>query len=663
MVEKQVMLTPSKITAWLECEHYLTLKINDELRPKKERIKKVAVKQEPNSGLMAPPEDFADMLRKKGDLHEQRCLSRYKETFPNSVFEVPERNEAGYENFAEWVQRIGNPMEENYSVIFQMPFIHEGIRGVADFLLREEYGNGKVAYEPVDSKLSRTGAKQGHLLQLLFYAEAVEAKTGIRPRQVHVLLGSGEMESFNVRDYWWYWKRLQRQIKKTMDPTISRYTAPEKCSHCGFCEYHYTHCRPQWEREDSLIFLSGIRKSHQEALHEVGIETLTTLASLNASDLEVSDIAFSDEIKSDFLKTKAIWAAKTGKEFSSLSADWRTRGMAMPEVDNDQLFKLWRQARLQTIAEHTKEVHTYFYDKIEMEEKALSREGWKRDQCILYLPETTEHDIYLDFEGHPFWEIEEGLIFLFGFIEKEENEWKYVAHWAHDKAEEKRQATSLIDYFYKKFQEHPETRIYHYNHTERALLSDITEETDSMSSILSVLESAFQNSPPEKERLEVLEEQGVFVDLLAVARNSMQTGFRSFSLKEMEKLAGFRRGQEANIPPVGPDEKGGEKLDSIDKGAGAVFEYELYANAGLYGIAKDETRLARIARYNRDDVVATRDLHEWLLQERKNESKLPDETLTPDSYEETYEASETQIERERLQEIIVQRIKEHRNAL
>ena len=48
----------------------------------------------------------------------------------------------------------------------------------------------------------------------------------------------------------------------------------------------------------------------------------------------------------------------------------------------------------------------------------------------LYLPETTEHDIYLDFEGHPFWEIEEGLIFLFGFIEKEENEWKYVAHWA-----------------------------------------------------------------------------------------------------------------------------------------------------------------------------------------------------------------------------------------
>ena len=62
-------------------------------------------------------------------------------------------------------------------------------------------------------------------------------------------------------------------------------------------------------------------------------------------------------------------------------------------------------------------------------------------------------------------------------------------------------------------------------------------------------------------------------------------------------------------------------------------------------------------------MVATRDLHEWLLQERKKESKLPSETLTPNSYDETYEPSETQIERERLQELIVQRIKEHRNAL
>ena len=206
-------------------------------------------------------------------------------------------------------------------------------------------------------------------------------------------------------------------------------------------------------------------------------------------------------------------------------------------------------------------------------------------------------------------------------------------------------------------------RIYHYNHTERALLADITKETDSMSSILSVLETTFQDSPPELQRLEVLIEDGVFVDLLAITRNSMQTGFRSFSLKEMEKLAGFRRGQDKNVPPADSEGQNSNNNDQIEKGAGAVFEYELFVNAELYGIPKDEKRLDRIANYNRDDVVATRDLHEWLLDARKNEDKLPDETLSPSTDEETFEPSETQIERERLQELIIKKLKDQRHDL
>ena len=71
----------------------------------------------------------------------------------------------------------------------------------------------------------------------------------------------------------------------------------------------------------------------------------------------------------------------------------------------------------------------------------------------------------------------------------------------------------------------------------------------------------------------------------------------------------------------------------------------------------------RIANYNRDDVVATRDLHEWLLDARKNEDKLPDETLSPSTDEETFEPSETQIERERLQELIIKKLKDQRHDL
>ena len=661
MSKTQVMLSPSKITAWLDCEHYLTLKIKGD-QNNKGKPKATAVKGTDHD-VVTPPEDFADMLRKKGDLHEQQCLKDYKSTYPGSVFEVPERNEAEYESFVNWVERIGNPMQGDSKVIFQMPFINNGIRGVADFLLRTEYENGEIVYEPVDSKLSRTGAKQGHLLQLLFYAEAIEAKTGMRPRQVHVLLGSGKTESFEVNDYWWYWKRLQTQIRKAMDPTATKETVPEKCSHCGFCEFHYTDCLPQWEREDSLIFLSGARKTYREALNDVGIETLTALAALSPNDIDPLNYIFPTEIEADFSKAKAVWSAKTGKEVNSILDNWRTKGAIIPEIDNDQLLKLWRQARLQLIAEHTDQIHTYFFDQEDMEERAILREGWKKDQCLLYLPETTEHDIYLDFEGHPFWEIEEGLIFLFGYIEKKGGEWEYVAHWAHDKAEEKEQAGAIIDHFHEKFQRHPQMRIYHYNHTERALLADITQESDSMSSILSVLETTFQDSPPERQRLETLIEEGVFVDLLAIAKNSMQTGFRSFSLKEMEKLAGFHRGQSSNVPPINSGDQNSTEVDQIEKGAGAVFEYELFANAELYGIPKDEERLDRIARYNRDDVVATRDLHEWLLIARKNEDKLPDETLSPSTDQEVYDPSEIQIERERLQELIIKRLKEYRHAL
>lgn len=661
MSKNQIMLSPSKITAWLDCNHYLTLKIKSEQTNKNKP--KTPVVKATSSEVVIPPEDFADMLRKKGDLHEKRCLEDYKARYPGSVFEVPERNEAEYESFVNWVERIGNPMKGKNSVIFQMPFINNGIRGVADFLVRTEYEDGEVVYEPVDSKLSRTGAKQGHLLQLLFYAEAVEAKTGKRPRQVHVLLGSGKIESFKVQDFWWYWKRLETQIKKAMDPATITETSPKKCSHCGFCEFHYTHCLPQWEKEDSLIFLSGARKTYRESLADVGIETLTALAALSTTDIDALNYPLAGEIETDFSKAKAVWSAKTGKDVSSVLENWRFKGALNPEIDNEQLLKLWRQARLQLIAEHAGQIHTHFFDQEDMEEKTMSRDGWKKEQCLLYLPEMTEHDLYLDFEGHPFWEIEQGLIFLFGYIEKIGGEWQYVAHWAHDKTEEKKQAGRIIDYFYEKYQQHPQMRIYHYNHTERALLADITKETDSMSSILSVLETTFQDSPPELQRLEVLIEDGVFVDLLAITRNSMQTGFRSFSLKEMEKLAGFRRGQDKNVPPASSEGQNSNNNDQIEKGAGAVFEYELFANAELYGIPKDEKRLDRIANYNRDDVVATRDLHEWLLGARKNEDKLPDETLSPSTDEETFEPSETQIERERLQELIIKKLKDQRHDL
>ena len=665
---KKALLSPSKITAWLDCEHYLTLKNNPERRRNRQQSRgtsdnaKTETTQEQEIGILEAPTDFADMLRKKGDLHERKCLENYKEKFGSSVFEVPEQNREEGESFETWVERVGNPMNGEYEIIFQMPFIYEGVRGIADFLEKTE-NNGKVVYEPVDSKLARAGAKQGHLLQLLFYTEAVEDLTGERPEKIHVELGSGERESFLVSDYWWYWQRLRKKLIQAVETDSSTDTKPEKCSHCGICEFYWEECRPEWRANDSLVFLSGLRKTHQEALNEVGIETLTGLAAIPESHLsEISKENFDEESEQAFQTAINIWAKKSGNNLDGIHSEWKANQNRLPEIEINQLIKLWRQARLQVITTQTKEIPTHFFSEQEMLEKMTEREKSKRGESLLHLPEMNEHDIYLDFEGHPFWQIEEGIIFLFGYIEKKDGEWEYVQLWSHDKTTEKEKATKLVEFLHNRYKTHPEMHIYHYNHTERALLSDLMNDGDPTSSIVSILGHNFEDSPPEKQQLDELVNAGAFVDLLAVVRNSLQAGTESYSLKEMELLAGFIRNRK-DLPEINQQDEDVNEDGSIDKGAGAVFEFELYANADLYGIKKDEDRLKRIADYNKDDVEATRQLHEWLINKRKENKELPDRTSPiPEDQEE--ETKSEYIQRvEALKEKIINKIEEERSGI
>jgi uncharacterized protein len=113
------------------------------------------------------------------------------------VFEVPPKERG--ESFADWVARVGNPVAGDFDVIYQMPFVHDGVRGVADFIERiVDNETGTVRYEPVDAKLARAAAKPGHVLQLCFYAEAIEALTGIAPVDLRIWLGSGRIESVRL---------------------------------------------------------------------------------------------------------------------------------------------------------------------------------------------------------------------------------------------------------------------------------------------------------------------------------------------------------------------------------------------------------------------------------------------------------------------------------
>jgi predicted RecB family nuclease len=257
----QWLMTPSKVTAWLECPHYLTLRSQVE------------------SGKLSDPKpvfgSFARLVAAKGLAHERDCLDDYRRQ-GKSILEVPQRRE--HERFSDWVARVGNPLDLDYDVLYQMPFIHNAVRGIADFVIRvRDPETSGVSHEPVDAKLARVEAKPGHVLQLCFYADAIEALTRTPAHRMHIWLGSGELETLRVNEFRSYWRRLRTQISAAMDAGPDATTVPQPNSHCPFCEFNAV-CEDRWRSEDSLIYVAGIRQLDIAALVGADLPTLAQLA-------------------------------------------------------------------------------------------------------------------------------------------------------------------------------------------------------------------------------------------------------------------------------------------------------------------------------------------------------------------------------------------------
>lgn len=141
---------------------------------------------------------FARLLADKGLEHDLECLAEY-ERQGLRVRRVPDRRQS--ERFNDWTSRIGNPFaDDDWDLLYQMPLVQDGVRGIADFVLRDDT-NGVVSFEPVDSKLVRQEAKPGHVLLLSFYPDAIAAMTGRRVERMHLWLGSGHVETLRVDDF------------------------------------------------------------------------------------------------------------------------------------------------------------------------------------------------------------------------------------------------------------------------------------------------------------------------------------------------------------------------------------------------------------------------------------------------------------------------------
>ena len=764
-------LSPSLVTQWAGCEKFLDKEIQ---RRKKndtpDHLSETFFNEDDGRTM---PRNFTEMLFKKGLLHEKQCFERYKSVYPpDKILDLTVDSENRPRTWTEWIERVGNPFEhENeYEIIFQMPFKFNGMRGIADFLERRVYeekdesGNivERVCYEPVDSKLTRNAAKISHIKQLLFYTEAIKEAFNpkITPKEIHVALGTQSssneenetrvaglpaLQSFATDKYRWQWDRTREQLHHIVnldDDELENRSKAKWCSSCTYCKF-LADCSEDWG-DDPLHEITGILETHMEALKKYGIDRVAKLALLPKECIPEFEekYDFRDENHEHFQELVEILENRVGATTEEIRSEWESSvDLDDFELDPYSLTRLWRQARLQTIKRETaicprceqrvaetdnqcqneacKEelrieeidengnkdekqaqgeglVLANFFSKHEMREKMQARgekpdvADWQLEESLLHLPEMNDSDIYLDFEGHPFWTIEEDIIFLFGYIVKEEGEWEYKYLESHDdegnpsKEMEARRVEELINFFYDRTQVHPEMKVYHYNHTERHLLAQLSGSENPMLNILAAFgqyassnDEFFQNdvSTP-SGKLNKMISDGVFVDLLAVIRNSCQVGCKGFSLKKLEQLAGFQRGEGADLDLIVPveDEKmslnelglsaasensNEESSGDISAGAGAVYEYELYANYERYvdangdPLERDNERLDRIRQYNKDDVEATREVHAWLLQER---AKLDDISFQKARYERPVgEVSEIGEQIQAVQEILVER--------
>jgi uncharacterized protein len=427
-------------------------------------------------------------------------------------------------------------------VIYQAQFEHDGWRGIADFIERLPDGS----YEVVDTKLARH-ARPEHVLQLCFYTEQLARIQGRKPQQMHVVTGVGERETFSPEDYGAYYRRLRKRFVKAIEEGAPTYPYP--VDHCGLCDF-LERCEKQWEEDDHLTLVAGVSRLQVERLTKAHIGTLTALA----------------------------------------EADPETK---VPSMRATAFQGLRHQASLQ---QHYRRTHEHKIDLLPQED----------ERGFDLMPEPSRGDIWLDFEGDPWYEPGRGLEFLFGWVELADNgEELYRTLWAHDRDEERRAFEELVDYVVERRRRFPGMHVYHYAQYERTALTRLAGE----------------HSTHEEEVDDLLRGE-VLVDLFRVTKQALRASVPGYSIKRVEELYGFVREAE------------------IGGGSQAVFDFETWLETG------EDSLLEGIAAYNREDCLSTLGLHRWLLELRAG---IP-WRKPPDERERSEEAEKRDEERDRIRE-------------
>jgi predicted RecB family nuclease len=391
----RVVLSPTDLVGHLACSHLTRLEL-----------------EAASQGAARPERVDAelDLLARRGEMHEQTQLRRM-EAEGLRVAHVGDHAET-VEGLRAAEAETLDAMRGGADVVYQAAFFDGRWRGRADFLLRVDTPSalGDWSYEVADAKLARS-VKVSALLQMCEYSLHVARLQGVAPRDMHVLLGSGNTETHRVGDYAAYHRAARRRLEDAVDgPDAGTY--PEPVDHCNVCRWLH-HCTTRRRHDDHLSLVAGMRRDHTRRLRDAGIGTVAALAAAPAQ--RTADVG---------------------------DAPWQ---------------RLRQQARLQM---HERTTGDQTYELLTPERDGLG---------LAALPPPSAGDLFFDMEGDPFVP-DGGLEYLFGAVELVDGTPRFHSFWAHDRTEEKAAFEALVDLLIDRLRTHPSLHVYHYASYEPAAL-------------------------------------------------------------------------------------------------------------------------------------------------------------------------------------------------
>ena len=425
------------------------------------------------------------------------------------------------------VARTIAAMQAGVDVIVQGALQNEHWAGRADILQRVETPSelGPWSYEAVDTKLARE-TKGGTILQLCLYAELIGKIQGLMPAYASVIppWKNFEPERYRVADFAAYYRQVKSGMTGAIGGNVLPQTYPEPTTNCDVCVWR-TKCDKQRRDDDHLCLVAGISSLQIAELKDHDVTTATALAQL---------------------PLPLTWKPERGSK--------------------ESLTRIREQARIQLESRTSGEVRYEFLAPIA---------GFGLN-C---LPEPSDGDIFLDFEGDSFVG-EHGLEYLLGSHFHSDGEAQYHGLWALDRAAEKAHFESFIDFVVKRQERYPNLHVYHYGGYEPGTLKRLM--------------GRYGTREVELDRL--LRGQ-VFVDLLSVVRHSLRAGVESYSIKKLEPIFGYER--KIDLPNANLALKRLQICLELNDAAGILPEDR-------------ET----VEAYNRDDCISTEALRDWLEIQR-----------------------------------------------